>query len=272
MRRCFNAAQPVDTPNAHGETALIEASRYGHYDTVEMLLAHGASVTLMNKKGFSALAVSRDIDTIDAMLAHGGRIEELVPLWFGDIEVTDRERSFLKLVVVSGGIADAGITPQDVMAIDPVTKGPMLTNIAVSFGRITTLEWLLNHGADPNAADANGDVPLHRAALMATRDQQRQIEAMRILIAHGARPDLADEDGRTALHMAAGLHNKVVVEFLLSHGANPLLKTKEGRTPLQLAGVSTFGTAPLGFVTQRDIGQKEETINALNKALVPASP
>jgi hypothetical protein len=72
--------------------------------------------------------------------------------------------------------------------------------------------------------------------------------------------------------MAAGLHNKVVVEFLLSHGANPLLKTKEGRTPLQLAGVSTFGSAPLGFITQRDIGQKEETINALNKALVPASP
>jgi tankyrase len=262
----------IDTPNADGDTALIEASRYGWYDIVKMLLDHGASVGLRDKKDLSALAVSKDIETMDALLARGGKVDDLVPLWFGDIKPTERQRSLLKLVGVNDSKAVLGITNQDIAAPDPVTMGPMLTNMAVSFGRITMLQWLLDHGADPNVADANGIVPLHRAALMGTRDQERQFQAMRTLITYGASVDLADENGWTALHMAAALHNKDVVAFLLSHGANPWLKTKEGRTPLQLAGVSTYGTAPLRFMTHRDIGQKEETVDVLNKALVRPSP
>lgn len=43
-----------------GETALIKASRNGHYETVKLLLAHSAIVDLMNRDGESALSLVRD--------------------------------------------------------------------------------------------------------------------------------------------------------------------------------------------------------------------
>jgi ankyrin repeat protein len=148
----------------------------------------------------------------------------------------------------------------------------MLLDMAVSFGRATAIAWLLDHGADANGKDADGTVPLHRAAIMATREPNRQIKAMELLLSHGAKIDQANEDGMTALHFGAGLHNREVVSFLLDHGADPSIMSKDRRTAIEMAKVGTFGTTPLRVMSQVDIGEKQQTIDVLTAALTRHRP
>jgi uncharacterized protein len=56
---------------------------------------------------------------------------------------------------------------------------------------------LLEAGADPNARQQGGFVPLHEAA------HTDDVDMARLLLDHGADPSLAADDGRDAIRMAA---------------------------------------------------------------------
>jgi ankyrin repeat protein len=90
-------------------------------------------------------------------------------------------------------------------------------------GQEEFVTWLLERGADPNAASDTGRTALHVAA------RQREPEIVRALLAHGANPDTAEKSGRTALHMAA---NAGIAALLLEKGADPRKLDDEGRSPL----------------------------------------
>ena len=61
------------------------------------------------------------------------------------------------------------------------------------------------------------------------------LEAVKFLLEHGADINAANDNGQTALHGAASAANPEVSKFLLEHGANPSLKDNIGRTPLGVA-------------------------------------
>lgn len=122
----------------------------------------------------------------------------------------------------------------DVHAVDdPLTTGRGLTplHLAARGGRAATAALLLDHGANVNAADSNGDTPLH----IAVRSNDREMARFLLTRTPGANVDLANRNGDTPLHLAAWAGDVDMVKLLLAHRADPSAKDYHKQTPLDLA-------------------------------------
>jgi len=148
--------------------------------------------------------------------------------------------------------------------------------IASAMSRAQPVELLLDNGADPNAVDANGYSPLHRAVRDSDYgiDPERKDAVLAIvksLLKHGANPNLrikqdkekaAEEvkrganafygkraaltvteivlQGSTPLFLAAEINNLDVIKALVEAGADPKIPTEQGTTALMMsAGAGT---------------------------------
>jgi hypothetical protein len=94
-------------------------------------------------------------------------------------------------------------SPVDVRSIEGAT--PLMN--AVQTGSVRQVTFLLDHGANPVAADDRGFTALHRAAEMGKTDM------VRILLARGAFPDV-EAQGHTPLSLAEGRKHENIVKLL----------------------------------------------------------
>jgi ankyrin repeat protein len=127
-------------------------------------------------------------------------------------------------------------------------------HIAVSHGRATTVQWLLENQCGVNAKGRHGQTPLHVAVNYA------RIEMAELLLANGADVNATNGDGKIPLSLATIKRDRAMVQLLRRHGArfdifsavadgdpedvatlitqNPELvsaRDKFGRTPLHLS-------------------------------------
>jgi ankyrin repeat protein len=104
------------------------------------------------------------------------------------------------------------------------------------------IEYLTSVGADPNALDASGVAPLHRAV------RTRSLSAVRALVEAGADPTRQNKAGSTPLHLAvqntgrggsgsqqARHEQAAIVRFLIAHGARPTDRDRRGKPVYQAA-------------------------------------
>jgi ankyrin repeat protein len=89
-------------------------------------------------------------------------------------------------------------------------------------------------GADPNAPNDRGTLPLHFAFLK-DGGWPGRLDVVEALLQGGADVNARMKNGGTALHMAVGRSSRELVELLIERGADVNASTENGRTPLMNA-------------------------------------
>ena len=130
--------------------------------------------------------------------------------------------------------------------IQPVPIGATPYFIAAWTHNPDLMRLLLDAGADPHAAAADGSTPLHAIAGVPGRppmgysshlEPPRMLAAARIALDEGADINAANHAGRTPMHGAADIKSPELIQFLFDNGARLDATDNEGETPLTLAGV-----------------------------------
>lgn len=219
---------------------LFEAISAGNAQEVQALISRGAdvSVALSEIKGKIntndllpvmttplGYALSRKNKEISRLLARnmvrfavpftwgtggkGTKFELQTTVFYDDIEITEI------LLQRGASIAEA----------DPTFLFSRASSIAMA-------DFLLAHGGNANAKDANGASALH----MIARDSSLKAPVAEWLLAHGADINAGDIEGRTPLHHAVLQCLPMNVKFLLEHGAEVNAKDNRGETPLHSMG------------------------------------
>lgn len=111
-------------------------------------------------------------------------------------------------------------------------------HLAAFFSHPAAVDWLLEHGADPQAEARNGSGlrPLHSA--LAGKDERAAFQIAAALLVRGAEVDARQQGGYTALHAAARRGSGTLAELLMGAGADPLLRTDQGQSAADLAAAA----------------------------------
>jgi ankyrin repeat protein len=103
------------------------------------------------------------------------------------------------------------------------------------------LRVLLQHDADPNATDANGQTPLSIATsklparAAGFREYTHHIEGVRLLLQHGASVTIEDSFGETPIYKVARNWSMLLLKLCLQNCGTELPKTSYGETLLHAA-------------------------------------
>ncbi|MCU0728838.1 MAG: ankyrin repeat domain-containing protein [Sphingopyxis sp.] len=126
---------------------------------------------------------------------------------------------------------------QDMLSQNPllintrdVSTGKTALMIVVERRDTTWLRFLLQRGADANAADRSGLTPILSAA------QGGFVDGIQPLIDRGARINASNASGETPLHFAVQRRDLAMVRVLIAAGADPeLTDNVTGRSPRDYA-------------------------------------
>ena len=276
VRRLLAAGATPHAVLTSGETALMTAARTGSVGAVTTLLAYGADANaLETSEGQTALmwAVSQRHPEVVRVLIEAG----------ADVHARSRVRTVASAQSPRTGEAEGvsavdegGFTPilfaarQGDLASarllraagadvnDTAPAGTSVLVVAAHSGHGPLAAWLLDQGADPNAAGA-GYTPLHAAILRGDAD------LVSALLAHGADPSarlmhgtpharygkfFALEmklSGATPFFLAAKYGLADIMRLLAGAGADPRAGLDGGVTPLMAAaGMLTAGFVQAG--------------------------
>ncbi len=113
---------------------------------------------------------------------------------------------------------------------------------AIHAGNNESLKKLIRDGADLNRLDSDGRTPLMHAVLGHGAD----LSTIELLLDHGADANVHDRLlGWTALHYAVRDQKAAVVALLLAHGAHPDEEDVFGDTPLWRCVTDTLPCPPI---------------------------
>jgi ankyrin repeat protein len=124
--------------------------------------------------------------------------------------------------------------PELVTAWSP--DGFTALHLAAFFGQEDAAKILVERGAEVSLVARNANIhvtPLHSAAAGSHPG------IVKLLLEHGADPNAAQDGGFTPLHSAAQNDDVDSVESLIEAGADPRLANDEGKKPFDLAGDKT---------------------------------
>jgi ankyrin repeat protein len=249
VRRLLEAGANPNAALMAGETPVMVAARGGYAAVVEQLIAKGADVNAHGARRQTALmwAVSQQHpDAVKVLLAHGADVHARSEVWSQVMAVEphgylpyNREipaggETALMFAARVGDLASAKLLVAGGANVnDADAWGISATSLAAHSGYRDVVEFLLDKGADPNAA-APGFAALHEAIM------RRDEKMVSVLLDHGAdanaplktwTPTRRSSDdhyfppelvGARPFWLAARFTQPGVMRLLLKHGADPL--------------------------------------------------
>jgi len=249
VRRLLEAGANPNAALLAGETPLMVAARSGYPGIVEQLLARDANVSARGARGQTALmwaAAQKHPDVVKVLLAHGAGVQARSEVWQQMMAVPphgypgyNREiphggDTALMFAARVGDLASAKLlVAAGANVNDADAWGISATVLAAHSGYRELVEFLLDHGGDPNRAAA-GFTALHEAIM------RRDEKLVGALLAHGADPNAplrtwtptrrSSHDfhfepalvGATPYWLAARFSQPGVMRLLVEHGADPL--------------------------------------------------
>ncbi len=103
---------------------------------------------------------------------------------------------------------------------------PLIHSILKDFSS-AMISTLIEGGAELDQRDRNGMSSLHHCV------SEGKLESLSFLLEKGADPNIRDLDGVTCINLAKSSHGMYeFVELLLKYGADPTIKDKHGKTYL----------------------------------------
>lgn len=117
----------------------------------------------------------------------------------------------------------------DVSAVDAKQQNATALHFAVESGSKTTVQALVDAGANISAQNSNGVAPLHTASA------NGHYAIVQLLIEAGANVNVRNKNGGTPLHGAALFWQPKIAELLIDAGADVQAKDRDGRSPLHEA-------------------------------------
>jgi ankyrin repeat protein len=241
-------ANPNDVMPRTGFTPLLLASAWGRTKAAALLLDNGADPDAVDASGFTSLhyAARRRgaLAIVSALLAHGAK---------PNVRLNQEKRT----AVTPNGIVLQGATPlalaaeinnlEAVMALADGGADPLIPT------EQNTTPLMLAAGAGTDVAGTRS--PAERATALQTA---------RFLVERGADVNAAGQFGWTALHSASYQGLNDVIEFLVSKGAKLDTKDGFGQTPLSIANaIVTRDLGKAYYQTPRSL--RRETAELLLK-------
>ncbi len=140
-------------------------------------------------------------------------------------EKTEERKNVLEDALIKITIENGVNSP---VPLKKVTTTPL--NLSIHAGLENLSAKLIENGANVNAQDSSGLLPLHFAA------KYGSINTAKALLAKSARINSqSTETGGTALHVAAKEGNIEMVKLLVEKGASPVFENSYGETPITIA-------------------------------------
>jgi len=257
----------------HGQTALMWAAAEGHPDVIDALIERGANIHARSNGGFTAmLFAAREgrIAAVRTLLKAGANLNDALP-------IKGRGARPPTAAGPPGAGRSNGPAPAEV--------GLNAFLLAAANAHYELAAWLLDRGADPNAAP-QGWTALHqvswvrKAGVSGSNNPAPEgsgsmdsLEFVRKLVSKGAelnarvtkRPGMGvttlNSIGATPFLLAARTADAELMRLLAQLGANPLLGNEDNTTPLMVA--AGIGTQSPG----EDPGTEPEVLEAVAVAL-----
>jgi ankyrin repeat protein len=264
-----DAGADLNAVDPDGSTALVIAIINAHYDVAAKLVEEGADPNIGDASGMAALYAAVDMKHLAPF------VNRPSPRASGRLSAAD-------LVTV---LLDHGANPNAALRAPLLMRqhnggDPSLGNGATPLMRaakavdVELMRTLLDRGADPSRAMANGNTAL----LVAVSGRSGQLtpdapmfRAVQLLLDRGAEVNAA-ANGETLLHRGV-VRGEAFVRMLVQRGAKLDLKDAGGRTPLDVAlGVpppAPAGRSPGGLPGAAPVRADDATVKLLRELGVP---
>ncbi len=260
-----------------GMTPLLYAARDGKLEVAQVLLAAGAELEQTEANDITPLLIALingQVELANFLLDHGAEVNVAdfygrTPLFAAvehrnlDMDNNDNpnpthngvdREAFIPLItrlLAAGADVDARTREyppsrrwihvrNDITWVDMTGQTPFVR--AAFSGDLTSMQLLLQHGADPTITTYIGSSALMAAAGINWREGQSFTEspaallaAVKLCIEQGLDVNASNSMGLTALLGAANRGSNDIIELLVANGAKLDIKDAEGRTPMTWA-------------------------------------